>query len=200
MRAERPDLAKQELRAAARARRDALPPDVRAAFCAAIAEHGVAALRARAALPGAIVSAYWPMRSEADPRPLWRALASAGARLTLPAFVGKVMEFRAFADGDELVPAGFSTMEPSRRAPVVAPTLVLAPLLAFDRRGGRLGWGKGYYDTYLGARDAAAARGEGARPFVVGIAFSCQEQPEVPLEAHDRRLDGVLTEAGFATC
>jgi 5-formyltetrahydrofolate cyclo-ligase len=185
---------KPELRRQVRAVRDALEPAVRAAWSSGIAEHGTAALRDRAALPGAIVSAYWPMRSEADPRPLLGALAAAGARLALPAFIGQVMEFRLFAEGDELVPAGFSTMEPSRDAPVVEPTLVLAPLLAFDHRGGRLGWGRGYYDTALAALDARA------RPFLVGIAFACQEVPEVPVLEHDRRLDAVITELGFRPC
>lgn len=190
---------KDELRQRARSARDATTPAQRAAWSQAIAAHASTALREHVQ-PGAIVSAYWPMRSEADPRPLALALATAGASLCLPAFVGRVMEFRVWRASDELVPAGFQTFEPPPSARVVAPTLVLAPLLAFDRRGGRLGWGKGYYDTYLGARDAAAARGDGVRPFVVGIAFTCQEAPAVPLEAHDRRLDGVVTESGFVVC
>lgn len=190
---------KEELRAQARAVRDAVDPAVRAEWSQRLAAVGAAALRERIG-PDTIVSAYWPMRSEADPRPLARALGAAGAVLCLPAFVGKVMEFRRWNDGDELVPAGFQTFEPRRDAPVLVPTLVLAPLLAFDRRGARLGWGKGYYDTFLGGLDAAAERGAGARPFVAGIAFACQEVPEVPLEAHDRRLDAVVTEDRWIVC
>jgi 5-formyltetrahydrofolate cyclo-ligase len=189
-------LDKERLRTLVRARRDALPAEQRAAWSLAIAAHGAKALRDRVR-PGLLVSAFWPMRSEVDPRPVARALAAVGASLALPAFVGKVMEFRVWRDGDELAPAGFQTFEPFAAAGVVAPDLVLAPLLAFDRRGGRLGWGKGYYDSYLGGRDAAAARGDGVRPFVVGIAFSCQEVDAVPVEAHDRRLDAVLTENGL---
>lgn len=190
---------KDRLRTDARARRDALPAEVRAAWSARLAELGAAALRERA-VAGNVVSAYWPMRSEADPRPLALALAAAGARLCLPAFVGKVMEFRRWEQGDELVPAGFSTFEPRRDAAVLAPSLVLAPLLAFDRRGGRLGWGKGYYDRALNDLDAAAARCGGTRPFVVGIGFACQQVAEMPMEAHDRLLDAVVTEQGFHRC
>ena len=187
--------AKDELRLRARAVRDAIEPAIRAEWAQRIADAGVAALRERVTA-NTIVSAYWPMRSEVDPRPLALALAKCGAELCLPAFVGKVMEFRSWRENDELAPAGFQTFEPLRSAPVVVPTLVLAPLLAFDRRGARLGWGKGYYDTFLGGLDAAASRGDGVRPFVVGVAFAGQEVPEVPLEAHDRRLDAVVTENG----
>jgi 5-formyltetrahydrofolate cyclo-ligase len=196
---ERHDATKERLRVAARERRDAIAAAQRAEWSRTIAAHGLPALRERV-LPETIVSAYWPMRSEADPRPLAHALAAAGAQLCLPAFVGKVMEFRRWRDGDELAPAGFQTFEPRASAPVVAPTLVLAPLLAFDRRGGRLGWGKGYYDTFLGGLDAAAAAGAGTRPFVVGIAFALQEVDEVPVESHDRRLDAVVTEHGCHRC
>ena len=135
-------IAKDELRLQARARRDAIDAATRAELSLRIAANGVAALRERITAD-TIVSAYWPMRSEADPRPLAQALGTAGAQLCLPAFVGKVMEFRRWAVGDALVPAGFQTFEPPTSAPVVAPSLVLAPLLAFDRRGARLGWGKG---------------------------------------------------------
>jgi 5-formyltetrahydrofolate cyclo-ligase len=187
---------KERLRREARARRDACAAEQRAAWSLAIAQHGAAALRALVG-PGTVVSAYWPMRSEADPRPLARALAALGARLALPAFVEKHMLFRAWPRDEELVPAGFQTFEPPPTAPELRPALVLAPLLAFDARGARLGWGKGYYDTALGALDAAAARGGGVRPFVCGVAFACQEAPEVPLEPHDRRLDAVVTELGY---
>jgi 5-formyltetrahydrofolate cyclo-ligase len=190
---------KSELRVRARARRDAVDPTERAAWSQQLAVRGVAALRERAAVPGAVVSAYWPMRSEADPRPLAKELAALGAALALPSFVGKTMLFRAWPPDDELVPAGFQTFEPPPSASVVVPTLVLAPLLAFDARGHRLGWGKGYYDTALGKLDAAA-RGEGVRPFVVGFTFACQEVAAVPVEPHDRRLDAILTEHGFRPC
>lgn len=190
--------AKVALRSRMRAVRDAVPVAERTAWSLRIAAHGGVALCERAA--GAVVSLYWPMRSEADPRPLAEALTAAGARLALPAFVGARMEFRRWLAGDSLNPAGFSTFEPMATAPVVTPSLVLAPLLAFDRSGGRLGWGKGFYDTFLGELDAVAHRSQGRRPFVVGIAFALQQVDDVPLEAHDRRLDAVVTELGYRTC
>ena len=184
---------KAALRARLRDRRDATSIADRAMWSQQLAAHGSAALAAQ--VGGRIVSLYWPMRSEADPRPLATALADAGAVLALPAFVGARMEFRRWLEADELRPAGFQTFEPLPSAPVVVPAIVLAPLLGFDPHGGRLGWGKGYYDTYLGVLDAA-----GPRPFVVGVAFACQEAEAVPLEPHDRRLDAVVTERGYRRC
>jgi 5-formyltetrahydrofolate cyclo-ligase len=73
----------------------------------------------------------------------------------------------------------------------VAPNLIIAPLLGFDRRGGRLGQGAGHYDRTL-----ADLRKD--RPvFVLGLAYAGQEVEAVPIDAHDQRLDAILTETAF---
>lgn len=184
-----PTASKDPLRATLRQCRDAIPVAQRAAWSEQLAAHGVDALRARVTSPGAIVGAYWPIRSEADPRPLARALAALGARLALPVVDGDAMHFRVWDRDDELVPAGFGALGPGPAAARLAPTIVLAPQLGFDAHGQRLGWGKGFYDRYL----AQCA----ARPFVVGIAFACQQVVAIPSEPHDHRLDAVLTESGW---
>lgn len=182
---------KDSLRARLRARRDALPAAARAAWSEHLAELGAPALRERLG-PAAIVAAYWPLRSEADPRPLARALQAAGAALALPVVEGEAMYFRAWSGGErDLEPAGFGALGPGASAPVVQPTLVLVPLLGFDATGQRLGWGKGYYDRCLAGAATAA------RPFAVGIAFACQRVAAIPSEPHDVRLDAVLTERGL---
>jgi 5-formyltetrahydrofolate cyclo-ligase len=187
---------KNALRTRLRTRRDALPEAARAAWSRHLAEAGAAALRERI-VPATVVAAYWPLRSEADPRPLAQALAAAGARLCLPVVDGEQMQFRAW-DGSEadLVPAGFGSFGPAATAEPLVPTLVLVPLLGFDARGHRLGWGKGYYDRYLAQR-AAAAKPPAGRPFAVGVAFASQQVPAIPNEAHDVPLDAVLTEGGL---
>jgi 5-formyltetrahydrofolate cyclo-ligase len=187
---------KNALRTRLRTRRDALPEAARAAWSRHLAEAGAAALRERI-VPATVVAAYWPLRSEADPRPLAQALAAAGARLCLPVVDGEQMQFRAW-DGSEadLVPAGFGSLGPAATAEPLVPTLVLVPLLGFDARGHRLGWGKGYYDRYLAQR-AAAAKPPAGRPFAVGVAFAGQQVPAIPSEAHDVPLDAVLTEGGL---
>ena len=70
--------------------------------------------------------------------------------------------------------------------------LVISPLLAFDRAGGRLGQGGGYFDRTL-----AALRTHSHPPAFVGLAYSIQEVAQAPMESHDQRLDAILTEKEF---
>jgi hypothetical protein len=80
---------------------------------------------------------------------------------------------------------------PPQHAEEKRPELVVAPLLAFDRFGGRLGQGGGHYDRAL-----AALRRTGP-VFLLGLAFAGQEVDRLDLEPHDQPLDAVLTEAGY---
>ncbi|GGC64406.1 5-formyltetrahydrofolate cyclo-ligase [Chelatococcus reniformis] len=179
---------KAALRRACLARRDALLPAVRAAAAQAIAANALLLPHlGQAALEGP-VAGYWPIRSEVDPRPLMVALASRGAALCLPVVAAPTLRFRAYGAGDPLHDAGFGTRGPSPEALDVSPRILLVPCLAFDRRGGRLGYGAGHYDRAL-ARLAA----EG--PVVaIALAFATQEVEQVPTEAHDRPLDAIVTE------
>jgi 5-formyltetrahydrofolate cyclo-ligase len=179
-------LAKSNLRKAALARRDALPAAERTAAADAIAGRAFPI----AVAPGAIVSVYMPMKSELDPRPLMRKLANAGARLALPVVIGRDLPLvmRAYAFGDALAKGVWDIRVPPPEAGEVAPDIVLAPLLAFDRGGNRLGYGAGYYDMTI-----AALRVK--KPVVaVGVAFAAQEVDAVPTSPRDVRLDLVLTE------
>ena len=65
-------------------------------------------------------------------------------------------------------------------------------MLAFDRRGGRLGQGGGYYDRTL-----AALRATAWPPAFVGLAYAGQEVERVPTDEHDQKLDAILTERGY---
>jgi 5-formyltetrahydrofolate cyclo-ligase len=177
---------KIELRKAALARRDALGADVRAAAAQAIAARPFP----MPVPPGAIVSGFMPLKSEINPLPLMRTLADAGAKLALPVVAGKgkPLTMRAFTFGDVLASGVWGIREPKPEAPEVFPDILLVPMLAFDRRGHRIGYGAGYYDTTitaLRARKSVAA---------VGIAFAAQEVAQVPSTPRDARLDLVLTE------
>lgn len=176
---------KQRIRAAVLARRDAIGAQARVAAARAIA---ATALPFEDAIGTGPVSGFWPIRSEIDPLPLMRRLSARGAALCLPRITDGQLVFHAFSFGDVLEPAGFGTSVPFRDQPVRLPRFMLVPLAAFDRRGGRIGYGKGYYDEAI-ARLAA----QGALT-TVGIAFSVQEVDAVPMQAHDRRLDWILTE------
>jgi 5-formyltetrahydrofolate cyclo-ligase len=182
---------KAAIRTPALARRDALAPEARLLASQSLPERGVAALASLgvAEMSAITVSGFWPIRSELDPRPLMRAIADGGASLALPCVEAGVLVFRRFAFGQRLAQAGFGLSQPAVDAKLVDPHLMLVPLAAFDRRGGRIGYGKGYYD---GAISRLVAQGR--RPRTLGLAFACQETDSVPLEAHDQRLDAILTE------
>lgn len=147
-------------------------------------------------IAGAAISAYWPIRGELDPRPLLHALAGRGAICALPAVVGpgRPLAFRRWRPGDALVAARFGLSEPLGTAPPVAPDIVLAPLLAVDRAGRRLGYGGGYYDRTIAA---LKRRGEAV---AVGIGYDVQIRPCVPAGAGDRRVDWVVTEKRILEC
>jgi 5-formyltetrahydrofolate cyclo-ligase len=180
------DELKAALRREALARREALPAEMRAA-----AAQAIAARPFPIAVPaGAIVSGFMPLKSEINPLPLMRKLADGGAKLALPVVAGKgkPLTIRAFAIGDTLASGVWGIREPKPDAPEVLPDILLVPLLAFDRRGHRIGYGAGYYDMTI----AEVRRQKSA--VAVGIAFVAQEVDEVPTTPRDARLDLVLTE------
>jgi 5-formyltetrahydrofolate cyclo-ligase len=181
------------LRKAALARRAEIPADVREAFQARIAIEGVKIARQAVART---VAAYWPMRGEADAQALMIALDYHEFVAALPAMeaVGRPLVFRQWRARDPLVEGPFGTVEPSARAREVVPDILFVPLAAFDRRGHRIGYGAGCYDVTLEAL-------RGVRQVIaIGVAFSVQEVPAIPEEAHDQRLDYILTENEFITC
>lgn len=142
---------------------------------------------------GVAVAGYWPVRDEVDPRPLLTVLADRGHAIGLPAVVtrGGVLEFRRwpFAVPVATPPSGAHGIPaPPDESPALMPELLLVPLLAFDRRGRRLGYGGGYYDRTL----AALRRGP---VLAVGLAFAAQEVAAVPVDGGDEALDWIVTEA-----
>ncbi len=183
-----PPAAKAALRAALRRRRRAL----------AIASPGAATLAAALVPLGRlpafrVVAGYHPGGSELDPRPILARLAAGGAAIALPAAQSREgpLIFRAAGAADAFAPDALNVPAPPPSAPALIPDLILAPVLAFDSRGGRLGQGAGLYDRAIAALRAAGPL------FVIGLAFAGQEVDAVPREAHDQRLDAILTEGGY---
>jgi len=177
---------KATLRREALARREALPADLRAAAAQAIAGRPFPV----ALPPAAIVSGFMPMHSEINPLPLLRKLAEQGARLALPAVAGRgrPLIMRAYAWGEPLASGVWGIREPRPDAAELEPDILIVPLLAFDRRGHRIGYGAGYFDLTIAALRAK-------KPVVAaGIALAAQEIAEVPATPRDARLDLVLTE------
>jgi 5-formyltetrahydrofolate cyclo-ligase len=180
------DETKSVLRRQATARREALPAADRQQAAEAIAARPFPV----AIPPGAVVSGFMPLKSEINPLPLLRKLAEAGAKLALPVVAGKgkPLIMRGWTFGGPLASGVWGIREPMPDAPEVDPDILIVPLLAFDRRGHRLGYGAGYYDMTLTALRAR-------KPVVaIGIGYAAQEVDTVPITPRDARLDLVLTE------
>lgn len=177
---------KAELRQWARHRRQSIPDSDALAL-------SIASFAPLLAAEPSMVAGYWPKGSEADVRHLMTALEAMGHRLALPVMQGaeRPLIFRRWAVGDALAPGPFQVQQPLDHSPRVVPDVVLVPLLAFDARGWRLGYGGGFYDRTLDELRA--------NPQVrsVGVAFNAQQVAEVPRDDFDRPLDGILTETGL---
>lgn len=146
----------------------------------------------RLAQDHAIIAGFFPLAGELDPRPLLTALRERGVEIALPRMQGKdqPLSFRKWEEGAALTEGAFGVMEPGADAPLLTPDLILAPLLAADRQGGRLGYGGGFYD-----RTIAHLKAEGRALRVIGLAYPSQLVEKVPDDAQDQRLDGILTPA-----
>jgi 5-formyltetrahydrofolate cyclo-ligase len=178
---------KAALRAGVLARRNALDEAARAGASASIAKRAGKILTA---LQPESVALYWPIGSECGTTALMDQARLMGAEVGLPAVIdGSRMLFRRYQEGERLVAEKFGTRAPSPGAPRVQPDVIVMPLLAFDRLGERLGYGRGYYDRAINT-----ARQAGRRPKLLGIAFSVQEVSSIPTEPHDVRLDWIVTE------
>ena len=172
------DERKAAARTAAYAARHACDPASGAALAACVLAAGV--------IPrGAVVAGFWPLAGEIDIRPLLEALHESGHPLCLPRTPrrGQPLSFHRWQPGDALRAERYGTMTPD--GPAVTPSLLLVPLLAFDRRGHRLGYGGGYYDRTLATLPDAQT---------IGCAFAAQEVPAVPTGPTDIPLGAIATE------
>jgi 5-formyltetrahydrofolate cyclo-ligase len=178
---------KRTLRREALVRRSEVAAGLRAAFGRRLAEEG---LRLARLWRPRIVSAFHPLRDEPDTLELLKALAAEDFLTALPVVVGRgsALVFRLWRPGDPTRMAAMSIAEPLERAPAVDPDLLFVPLACFDRRGHRIGYGAGYYDRSLARLRAMKD------VHAVGVAYAVSEVAAVPNEAHDQRLDAILTD------
>jgi 5-formyltetrahydrofolate cyclo-ligase len=165
-----------------------IPPPVRAELGERVAEHVLALPEVADARA---VMVFYSFGAELPTATLIERLHRDGRRVLLPYLetVG-TMEAAEIAPDDVLAPTAYGPKEPTRRAPV-DPTeveVVIAPGLAFDLSGRRLGYGGGHYDRYMGRLRRGVPR--------IGIGFSAQVVREVPAGEGDQLLDAVVTEDG----
>jgi 5-formyltetrahydrofolate cyclo-ligase len=139
---------------------------------------------------GAALSGYMLMRTEIDPLPAMEEAAAHGP-VAVPVITGRglALRFALWQPGCAMTDGPFGARIPAEMT-YVDPEILIVPLVAFDRRGGRLGYGGGFYDRTL---EALRAR---RRTLAIGFAFAAQETDALPLEPTDQPLDLIVTEQG----
>jgi 5-formyltetrahydrofolate cyclo-ligase len=180
---------KRQLRREAQKRRDALEGRAtRSAVISALVE-ALPAYQATTA-----IHCFLAIRSEVETRPLIAAALAAGKAVAMPMVDPQGVLRHSWIDSlhhKAFTSDALGMPQPWHPRPAYPGDwqLTLVPLLAFDRAGYRLGYGKGYYDRLLIAAGGLA----------VGLAFACQELPNLPRAAHDHPLDLIVTEEGLIT-
>ena len=140
---------------------------------------------------------YVDVRTEVRTRQALPAALASGKRIVIPYCVEGELELFHLESMDELELGMYRILEPkaelrgilAKRTPVEELDLVMVPGVAFDRRGGRTGHGKGYYDKLL---EHALSKSP-----LIALAFECQLFPEIPMQEHDIFMDKVVTEAAI---
>jgi 5-formyltetrahydrofolate cyclo-ligase len=184
-------MTKRHLRDEAKARRQAHVASL------SVAERCAAAIMLAETVEGLLgeartVAVYLPIGSEMDTLPVIERLEQCGLTIALPHVTGRrgAMRFLAWMPGDPLPAGPMGLRQPAADAPELRPDLILTPLLAFDARLHRLGYGAGNYDR------AFMAHGDARR---IGLAWSVQQVTSLPDEAWDVPLHGVVTERGIVS-
>lgn len=184
---------KRATRAALRARRDALAEHERATGSHAIGSRARALLDAQVP-SGGLVALYAAKGSEVETSMLDAHARARGLRVAYPR-IREGQRALAFHEVtlDDLVPSRLGLSEPRPEAPTLALAEIAAfviPGLAFDREGGRIGWGRGYYDATIALAPDALR---------IALAFECQLVERIPREAHDMAVHVIITEVATYT-
>lgn len=178
---------KNSIREILRRKKDAMRPEERLEKSRSICRHLMEILG-----KNETVMVYTSKEKEVNTEPLIQALFAQGNPVVVPIIVKEDVSLRLsyLRDFSVLVPSTFGVPEPIGNEIPANPDdidTIILPMLGFDRAGGRIGYGAGYYDRFLsGNRNLRK----------VGIAFACQEVEDLPLEENDVRMDSVVTEDG----
>jgi 5-formyltetrahydrofolate cyclo-ligase len=181
-------MTKYELREMIKKRLAAMTPFEYQEYNAAISERFLGLDQVRKA---ASIMMYHSIGSEVETISLIQTLLSAGKTISLPVCTpSRSLIAGLVTDLNELVTTCFGLREPEPRG-LRSPEfidLIVVPGLAFDERGYRLGRGAGYYDRFLEGRPDS---------YKLGLAYDFQVFPQIPAEAHDIRMDGLITPGGY---
>jgi 5-formyltetrahydrofolate cyclo-ligase len=179
---------KNSVRQVLRQRKDAMIPEDRLSKSHRICRHLMKLIG-----KGETVMVFTSKEKEVNTRPLILALFEAGNPVVVPIIVKEDVSLRLsyLRDLSALVPSTFGVPEPiGSEIPAAAEEIgtIVLPMLGFDRNGGRIGYGAGYYDRFL-------SKNPGLKK--IGIAFACQEFEGLPVDENDIRMDFIVTEDGI---
>jgi 5-formyltetrahydrofolate cyclo-ligase len=188
-----PSPSKSELRAEGLRRRrafaDSLSDDLRAELEAELARFVLPHLAA-----ARIVGAYHPLKDEISPLAIVAGLDE-DQRHGIPWFTERDARF-IWREGPAIEPSPWGVLQPTSAAEALAPDVVLVPVVLADRRGVRIGHGKGHYDRAL-----AHLRESGRPVFTIGLAWADQVIDEpIPADPWDMRLDAIATPKEWISC
>lgn len=188
---------KAEIRKSALQARDAIDPEASARFASRLTEVGIRlVLEVPTATERPVTSLYVPIGSEPDIASLTAALRVAGVPLVLPVdwSHGSPLVYRRWRPDDRLLTGPLGIAEPLEDAPELEPDILFVPMVAFDRRGHRIGYGAGNVD-----RTITLLRGR--KPLrVIGVAYAVQEEPVIPTDPHDEPVDIIVTDRDIIEC
>jgi len=190
---------KQQLRKLMEAKRQQLSDEERRSSSDSVVQYAlelILPLMQTSTLP--TLFTFVPFRNEVDVTKLTLKWWEAGYQAVVPRVdkALKHMDVHQFNSFEELEPGAWGIPEPRSTAPKLVSlaeiNVMTIPGLAYDRQGGRLGYGSGFYDRFLEQYDVMGI----PHPFKVGVCFDTQLLNELPMEQHDLRVDRVITEKG----
>lgn len=140
-----------------------------------------------------LIALYYPSNYEFDVLKIANNLKNTKFKFLLPKILDEnLLKFEEWNKKDILLVNKFGIPEPIKTPNFFLPDIVLVPLLAFDDKKNRLGYGKGYYDRYLNNLKKLNKKME-----AIGVAFSFQNYKKIPSSKYDFKLNSVFTEKGF---
>jgi 5-formyltetrahydrofolate cyclo-ligase len=142
-----------------------------------------------------VIGLYYPILNEISPFGFIKYLKTNHITTALPIvqIKKKVMVFKKWDKKENLQKGCLGNYEPALKNKTVLPQIIIVPILMFDRKLNRLGYGGGYYDKSIFSLKQYFYRKE-KRFFSIGLAYSEQETKSIPYESHDQKLDFIVTE------
>ena len=136
------------------------------------------------------IGSYFPFRNEISTKLIHELLFSLEFEISLPCVNDEDQNliFRNWKTNDDLVKNKYSILQPKDDAIEDYPEMIIVPLVGFSMSGYRLGYGGGYYDRFIDAKNKSG------KIITVGFGYTFQEVNDLPIESHDQKLNWILTE------